>query len=107
MNDPRMRFVTVIRTELSPDLKEAKVFVSGFGEKLNNKLALAAVKHSSGFIQRELSKKIRIRFMPKMYFTVEEESEQNPEEKLPLVEIPPEPLKNIKVPSKRIASNHR
>ena len=52
--DPRLGFVTVTDTEMSPDLRVCHVHVSILGSDEDVKQALAGLKHAASFFRREL-----------------------------------------------------
>ena len=68
LKDPRLGFVTVTRVEVTPDLKQAKVFFSVIGDAEVRKQSLLVLKHASGFLRRELSHQLTIRYTPILFF---------------------------------------
>lgn len=76
LNDPRMGFVTVTRAKISPDLKQAKIFISIFGEEKKKKLTLHGLNHAKGFIHKTLGKRLRIRYLPEIEFEIDESVEK-------------------------------
>jgi ribosome-binding factor A len=76
MRDPRLGFVTVTRAKVSDDYRNAKVFVSILGSPKQKKLSLAALKHARGFVQAELSRRIRMRVFPEILFVLDESIEK-------------------------------
>ena len=61
------REVTVTEVRMSPDLKTAKIFVMPLGGK-NTEEILEKLKLSSFIIRKVLSKKITMKFLPKLFF---------------------------------------
>ena len=59
--------VTVTEVRMSPDLKTAKIFVIPLGGKDKEKI-IERLKEFSFVIRKVLSKKIIIKFLPKLYF---------------------------------------
>ena len=49
--DPRVRSVTVLRVEVSSDLRIATVFVSIMGTEAERKQAFRGLVHATGFLQ--------------------------------------------------------
>ena len=47
--DPRIRSVTVLRVEVSADLRQASVYVTVMGNEAEQNLALRGLKHAAGF----------------------------------------------------------
>jgi ribosome-binding factor A len=72
MRDPRVKGVTVTRTEVSADLQHAKVYVSLMGTPKEQQLCLHGLKHSAGYIQSKLASRLKTRFTPIITFVVDE-----------------------------------
>lgn len=68
VKDPRVGFVSVMEVEMSPDLRYADVFVSLYGSEQAKKGSMAGLQQSSGWIRRELGKRLRLRFTPEVRF---------------------------------------
>ena len=65
---PASRLVTVTDVEITDDLSYAKVFISVYGEDSKKSPALEYLKNTSGFLRRELSRRIRLRRFPELKF---------------------------------------
>ena len=61
------REITVTEVRMSPDLKTAKIFVMPLGGK-NTEEIIEKLKMSSFIIRKVLSKKIIMKFLPKLFF---------------------------------------
>ena len=59
--------ITVTEVRMSPDLKTAKIFVMPLGGK-NVEEIVEKLKEFSFVIRKVLSRKIEIKFLPKLYF---------------------------------------
>ena len=59
--------ITVTEVRMSPDLKAAKIFVMPLGGK-NSVEIVEKLKLSSFMIRKVLSKKIMMKFLPKLFF---------------------------------------
>ena len=59
--------ITVTEVRMSPDLKTAKIFVMPLGGK-NAEEIIEKLKEFSFMIRKTLSKKIVMKFLPKLYF---------------------------------------
>ena len=66
--------VSVTEVEITPDLAEAKVFISSIG-KTPKEEVLARIKGAGGFLRRELSKKIKLRVTPRLNFFLDNSME--------------------------------
>ena len=72
LRDPRVKGVTVTRTEVSGDLQHAKIFVSLMGSAKEQQLCLHGLKHAAGYIQSKLATRMKTRFTPVITFVVDE-----------------------------------
>ena len=61
------REITVTEVRMSPDLKTAKIFIIPLGGK-NTEEIIEKLKTSSFVIRKVLSKKIIMKFLPKLFF---------------------------------------
>ena len=66
--------ITVTEVRMSPDLKTAKAFVLPLGGKNANKI-IDALKECSFIVRKTLSKKISMKFLPKLLFVKDESFE--------------------------------
>ena len=66
--------ITVTEVRMSPDLKNAKVFVIPLGGKDADKV-IDKLKEFSFVIRKVLSKKIMVKFMPKVFFVKDDSFE--------------------------------
>ena len=72
LSDPRVKGVTVTRTEVSGDLQHAKVYVSIMGSTREQKLCLHGLRHAAGFIQSRLADRLKSRFTPVITFVLDQ-----------------------------------
>ena len=68
IKDPRLGFVTVTRVELTSDLRHARVYVGVLGDQGDGGESLEVLKGASGFVRREIGRRLRIRFSPVIDF---------------------------------------
>ena len=69
VKDPRLgNFIAVTAVATSPDMKYAKVFVSRIGSEEEKQETLSVLALASGFLRRELTKRLRIRRVPELSF---------------------------------------
>jgi ribosome-binding factor A len=72
LRDPRVKGVTVTRTEVSADLQHAKVYVSIMGTPQEQKLCMHGLQHAAGFVQSKLASRLKTRFTPVLTFVLDE-----------------------------------
>lgn len=75
LKDPRLGFVTVTRVELTPDLRNAKVFFSVLGKEDDYKKTKAALDSACGFIRKLVAERINLRIAPEINFHDDRSSE--------------------------------
>ncbi len=70
VHDPRVseKDFTITRVEISADLGHAKVFVSSLLDEEQRKGMLDGLQHASGFIHRELGRRIYLKTIPALHF---------------------------------------
>lgn len=71
MKDPRIGFVTVTGVEVTPDLQQAKVFVSVFGSAEQKEASLRGLQKAKGFLRTEIAKRIKLRHAPDLIFKMD------------------------------------
>lgn len=71
IRDPRIRDVTVVGVEVSPDMREAKVLVSVMGDETQQQLSVRGLQNSAGFLQSKISNRIETRYTPRLTFVLD------------------------------------
>jgi len=71
LRDPRVKNVTVTRTEMSGDLQHAKVYVSIMGSEREQKICMYGLQRAAGFVQSKLGDRMRSRFVPVIQFVLD------------------------------------
>ena len=69
LKDPRIPVMTsIVRVEVTPDLKFAKVYVSVMGHEGGPAPVVQALNGAAGHVRTELSRKMHIRKAPRLVF---------------------------------------
>jgi len=68
VRDPLVGFVTLTGVDLSPDLRQARVYVSRIGTEADRDAAVAALNHACSFLRRAVAERARLRFTPALRF---------------------------------------
>ena len=77
VKDPRVGgLVSITEVHVSPDLRNAKVYVSVLGSDDEKRSTLEALSAAARFLQRELGKRLSIRRTPKLTFVADETLEE-------------------------------
>jgi ribosome-binding factor A len=73
LKDPRVGFVTVTSVETTPDLRQARVYVSILGDDLDEREAsIAGLQSAHGFLQRRVASELRLKYTPQLTFVEDE-----------------------------------
>jgi ribosome-binding factor A len=72
LRDPRIGFVTVTAVETSPDLRQARVYVSVLGSEDERSATLAGLESAHGVIQQALATELRMKRTPTLQFVFDE-----------------------------------
>jgi ribosome-binding factor A len=76
MDDPRLEAVTVTDVEVSPDLRDAKVYFLVRGEETEVAEALRSLKNAATFVRQQVAMNLDLRFAPHVHF-VRDSAEEN------------------------------
>src|SRR5690242_3362761 len=68
LKDPRVSLVTLTDVEVTPDYAHAKVFFTSLAGAEHLDEIAAGLKRASGFLRRELGRRIRIHTLPELHF---------------------------------------
>lgn len=68
VRDPAVGFATLTGVDLSPDLRQARVYVSRLGTEADRDAAVAALNHASAFLRHAVAERARLRFTPVLRF---------------------------------------
>lgn len=68
IRDPRVGFVTLTGTTVSPDLGHARIFVTVLGTEEARQQSLRALNRAAGYLQRAVFKQLRLRRSLKIVF---------------------------------------
>ncbi len=64
LKDPRIGFATVTGVKMSPDLRQARVFVSVLGPEDKRADSLEAIRHAVPHLRATLGREVRLKFLP-------------------------------------------
>ena len=69
LKDPRISGITsVTGVEVSKDLRYASIYVSIYGDNDEQATTLKILEKASGFVRTEISRRIRLRYVPEISF---------------------------------------
>jgi ribosome-binding factor A len=68
VKDPRVGFITLTDVEITPDDAHAKVFFTSMTGEADVPEIQRGLRRASGFLRRELGRRIRIHTIPELHF---------------------------------------
>ena len=75
VKDPRVGFVTVTGVKVTDDLHLATIYFSVIGDEEARKGATAGLNSARGYLRRELSKTLSMRYVPDLLFRYDDSVE--------------------------------
>ena len=72
LKDPRIGFVTVTSVDTSPDLRQARVYVSVLGSDDERAETLAGLESAHGVLQQAVATELRMKRTPTLQFIFDE-----------------------------------
>jgi ribosome-binding factor A len=77
LKDPRVRDVTVLAVDVSPDMRQARVHVSVMGNETKQNLTLRGLRSAAGFLQAKVAQRIETRYTPRLLFELDQGVKQS------------------------------
>ena len=71
LKDPRGGFATVTAVRITPDLRQARVWVSVFGSEEEQKLTMEGLKSATPHLRGELGRQVRMKYLPELNFELD------------------------------------
>lgn len=71
LRDPRIKNVTVLSAEVSPDLRAAKIYVTIMGDAKAQSLAMHGLDSARGFIQSKIADRLQTKNTPVIRFVLD------------------------------------
>ncbi|WP_445150550.1 30S ribosome-binding factor RbfA [Baekduia sp. Peel2402] len=76
LKDPRVGFVTVTEVRTSPDLRQARVFVSVLGTPDEKTATLEGLASAHGILQARIARELRLKRTPTLEFALDDTAEK-------------------------------
>lgn len=76
LKDPRLGFVTITGVDVTADVQFAKVFFTVVGSDDDRKNTARALEKSTGFIRRQLGRRLHMRTIPELSFRYDDSLER-------------------------------
>jgi ribosome-binding factor A len=71
LKDPRLGLITVTDVEVSPDLRQATVYVGILADEPERTQSLKILGKAAGFIQSKVGKRVRLKYTPQLRFVLD------------------------------------
>jgi ribosome-binding factor A len=71
LKDPRVGFVSIVRVDVSGDLRHAKIYISVMGNEEQKKESMKGLVSATGFLRSELANQMRLRHVPELHFLLD------------------------------------
>jgi ribosome-binding factor A len=91
LKDPRIGFVTVTGVKTSPDLRQAVVYVSVFGNEKKRSASMTGLDAAHGVLQARLSRELRMKRTPLLTFEYDHTVEHGVRMSKLIDELAPDP----------------
>jgi ribosome-binding factor A len=76
LKDPRIStFASISEVRMTPDLKQAKIYVTVIGPENEQKDTIKALTAAAGFIRHELTERLQLRRSPELLFVLDRSEE--------------------------------
>ena len=73
IKDPRVRFASISRVRVSPELREAWLAVSALGDDAERQNVVSALSHAEGYLRAQLGRRLEnLRTVPRLHFELDE-----------------------------------
>ena len=76
LRDPRIGFVTVTSVDTTPDLRQARVYVSVLGDEEERSETMAGLRSAHGVLQQSVARELRMKHTPTLQFVFDESIER-------------------------------
>lgn len=77
LKDARIPMMTsVVAVKVTNDLSYAKAYISVMGDEATQKKAIEGLKSASGFVRREIGRRLQLRHTPEFIFELDHSIEQ-------------------------------
>ena len=72
LRDPRIGFVTVTSVDTTPDLRQARVYVSVLGNPEEREASMAGLQSAHGVLQQAVARELHLKHTPTLQFVFDE-----------------------------------
>jgi ribosome-binding factor A len=77
VGDPRARRAVISSVEVTPNLARARFLVSVIGSEEERQETVESLQHASGFLRRQLGRRLHLRVVPELLFLLDRGAEHS------------------------------
>jgi len=77
LKDPRLGFVTLTSVKLSPDMRQARAYVSALGGPEERESTMEAIHGATSHLRSILGREVRLRYLPQLEFVEDKTAEHS------------------------------
>lgn len=75
LKDPRVGFASIVKVDVSGDMRHAKAFISVLGNEQQKKETMKGLQSATGYLRTELSRVMQLRYTPELHFALDDSIE--------------------------------
>lgn len=72
LTDPRLGFLTVTETSVSPDMQTATFYISVLGNESQTGESMKALRNASGYIRQRIGSRLSMKYVPVLRFQLDD-----------------------------------
>ena len=76
LKDPRVGFATVTAVRVTPDLRQARVYVSVLGSEEERFATMKGLQSARSHLRSELGRQMRMKYLPELTFELDTQPEE-------------------------------
>ena len=76
LKDPRIGFATITAVRITPDLQQARVYVSVMGSSEEQAETMAGLNSARTHLRARLGREVRMKYLPELTFELDEGAER-------------------------------
>lgn len=76
LKDPRIGFATITSVKMSPDLRNARVYVSALGSEEAREATIEAIQHAAPHLRSVVGREVRLKHLPYLEIIEDQTAEQ-------------------------------
>lgn len=75
IKDPRVKFITITRIDLTGNLRHANIYFSALGDEASQKASEEGIQSAAGFIRKLIGERLKLKYVPELSFRLDKSIE--------------------------------